>query len=101
MGQRITVRTSKGSLGSGRVIVVANTTGFVSTTVNADADHAANTVGETVSAMYVSALEWSGAANGVLTILRGANTVWECYGNGEADFSEKQMRLETGGDAQY
>jgi len=101
MGQRITVNQTKGGLGSGIIVVTANTTGYLSTTANAPAGFRANTAGETISAMRIAEVAWSGAAASTLTISRGGNTVWVGYGTGYVDFQANQMRLEasTGGDA--
>ena len=101
MAQRITVNQTKGTRGSGVLVCVANTTGFLSTSASAPAVNKANTAGETISAMYISEIQWSGEAyepggsSSVIVFKRGANTVWTSYGeNGHADFKNSQMRLE-------
>ena len=95
MAQRITVNQTKGTRGSGVLVCVANTTGFLSTSASAPAENKANTAGETISAMYISEIQWSGAPSSLVVFKRGANTVWTSYGeNGHADFKNSQMRLE-------
>ncbi len=102
MAQRITINQKKGHRGTGLIVVAANTSGFISTSANSPAGNRANTAGETISAMHIAELAWSGEAGAKVSVLRGGNTLFIAYNSGFIDFQANQMRLEhaAGGDAQ-
>lgn len=60
----------------------------------------ANSVSETVTALQIVNVKWS-AANGSFDIKRGANTILKLNGNGNLDFQEDAMRIDSlGGEPQ-
>lgn len=76
-------------------------TAFISTSANAPTSSRANTVGETISAMYISEIMWTIKDSAVhWAISRGANTILQLHGTDHWDLKSTGMRLEVGGDAQ-
>lgn len=87
----ITVKTSKGSLGTGKVVVRDSSTGSLAL----NGAPGANAVGETVDSMTISEVAWSVSAGGSWTLARGANTVFICSaGQGQVKFDDSQLKLE-------
>ena len=97
MGQVITINQSKGSRGTGILVVRSDSSGHIDL-ASANSVVAANTTGETVSNLYIAEIVWSSSGSSLSwTISRGSNTVFECFGsNGYVDFQANQMRLENG-----
>lgn len=92
MANAITINQTKGSRGVG--IMVIRKTGAGSDVIDFAV---ANTPGEIITEAYVAEVAWAG---GALTLLRGANTVFQGGTDGHIDFTSSQLRLETGGDPQ-
>jgi hypothetical protein len=97
-----TVNTSKGSLGTGSIVIVSDQTGFLSTSDNAPSYARANTAGETISSMHIAEIKWTNALTyGYWYIYRGSSIVFRCFGQGgHLKLAENSMRLETPTEAQ-
>ena len=102
MAQSITVNQSKGSLGTGSLVISSDQTGFISTSDNAPALNRANTAGEIISSMHIAEIKWTNLYTyGYWYIYRGSTLVYRCYGQGgHLKLAENQMRLETPTEAQ-
>mgnify|MGYP007047462101 CR=1 FL=1 len=97
-----TVNTSKGSLGTGSIVVNSTQTGFLSTSDNAPSYARANTAGETISSMHIAEIKWTNLYTyGYWYIYRGSTLVYRCFGQGgHLKLAENSMRLETPTEAQ-
>jgi hypothetical protein len=102
MAQSITVNQSKGSLGTGSIVVRSDATGFISTSDNAPSYARANTAGETISSMHIAEIKWTNLRTyGYWYIYRGSSLVFRCWGqNGHLKLAENSLRLETPTEAQ-
>jgi len=101
MAQTITVNTSKGSLGTGSLVLRADAYGFISTSANAPVNYAANTAGEIISSMHIAEIKWTNTATyGYWYIYRGSTIVFRAFGqSGHLKLAENSMRLETSTEA--
>jgi hypothetical protein len=94
MAQLFTVKQTKGSRGTGIVIVRSDVTGGVQRN---NASIGANTVGEDVRSMTIADVYWSLDTASDWAIKRGSTVVYTIYGpgSGSLNFADNQMRLET------
>lgn len=86
----ITVKTTKGSLGTGTVVVRDVATG----SIDLNGAPGANAVGETVTSMTISEVAWSVSGSNTWTLARGANNVLVLAGSGQMKFDDSQLKLE-------
>jgi hypothetical protein len=101
VAQLITVNQNKGSRGSGILVVRADSSGSVNVASSSTVT-AANTAGETVSALTIASAAWTlSSATDSWALTRGANTVYTLRGqSGSINFWQENLKLENSAEEQ-